>query len=81
MSKNFSIDALLNNTNHENKNPPTLYINPLFQTFLNQLQQEQTKSSKLIFLNILFLFLIVLFYVVNQLSNSLTTSDSDEYDN
>jgi hypothetical protein len=46
MSKNFSIDALLNNPNHENKTPPTFYMNPLFQTFLNQLQHEQTKSSK-----------------------------------
>jgi homeobox protein GBX len=62
MSKNFSIDALLNN-NHENKTPATFYINPLFQTFLNQLQQEQTKSY------------------INQLSHSLTTSDSDEDDN
>ncbi|CAF2810879.1 unnamed protein product [Rotaria sp. Silwood2] len=64
MSKNFSIDALLNNNNnnHENKSSPTFYINPLFQTFLNHLQQEQTKS-------------------INQLSHSLTTSDSDEDDN
>ncbi|CAF3352735.1 unnamed protein product [Rotaria socialis] len=47
MSKNFSIDALLNNnTNHRgNKNLPTFYLNPLFQTFLNQLQHEQTKTS------------------------------------
>jgi hypothetical protein len=44
MSKNFSIDALLNNTNHEEKPSPIFYINPLFQTFLNQLQQEQIKS-------------------------------------
>jgi hypothetical protein len=36
------------------------YINPLFQTFLNQLQQEQIKSSKL-YLNILFYLLIFLF--------------------
>ncbi|CAF1114043.1 unnamed protein product [Rotaria sordida] len=69
MSKNFSIDALLNNNNnnnnnnnHENKTSHTFYINPLFQTFLNHLQQqEQTKS-------------------INQLSHSLTTSDSDEDD-
>jgi hypothetical protein len=46
MSKNFSIDALLNNTHHEQKTTPTFYINPLFQTFLHHLQQEQTKSSK-----------------------------------
>ncbi|CAF1196170.1 unnamed protein product [Rotaria sp. Silwood1] len=64
MSKNFSIDALLNNANnqHETKTSSTFYINPLFQTFLNQLQQEQIKSN-------------------NQLSHSLTTSDSDEDDN
>lgn len=50
MSKNFSIDAILNNKdnnqNHENPNPSMFYINPLFQTFLNQLQQTQMKSSK-----------------------------------
>jgi hypothetical protein len=46
MSKNFSIDALLNNTNQEQKTPSMFYINPLFQNFLNQLQQEQIKSSK-----------------------------------
>ena len=45
MSKSFSIDALLNNNNnHETKPPPTFYINPLFQTFLNQFHQEQIKS-------------------------------------
>ncbi len=49
MSKNFSIDALLNNVNHEVKPSPTFYLNPLFQTFLNQLQQEQTKSCKIKF--------------------------------
>jgi hypothetical protein len=48
MSKNFSIDALLNNPNQEQKTPSMFYINPLFQTFLNQLQQEQIKSSKFI---------------------------------
>ena len=46
MSKNFSIDALLNKANHEVKPPPTLYINPLFQTFLNRLQHEQAKTCK-----------------------------------
>jgi hypothetical protein len=60
MSKNFSIDALLNNPNQEQKTPSMFYINPLFQTFLNQLQQEQIKSSKL-YLNILFYLLIFLF--------------------
>ncbi|UJR15437.1 hypothetical protein I4U23_002380 [Adineta vaga] len=44
MSKNFSIDALLNNSDQEHKTSPTFYINPLFQTFLNQLQFEQTKT-------------------------------------
>ncbi|CAF0995424.1 unnamed protein product [Adineta ricciae] len=62
MSKNFSIDALLNNVDHENKTSPMFYVNPLFQTFLHQLQLEQTKT-------------------LNQLSHSLTTSDSDEDDN
>jgi hypothetical protein len=46
MSTNFSIDALLNKTNHETKPSSTFYINPLFQTFLNQLQHEQTKSRR-----------------------------------
>jgi len=46
MSKNFSIDALLNNTNEQSKPSTTLYFNPLFQTFLTQLQSEQTKSSR-----------------------------------
>lgn len=44
MSKNFSIDALLNKPNSEEKPLPIYYINPLFQTILNQFQQEQTKS-------------------------------------
>ncbi|CAF0960681.1 unnamed protein product [Adineta steineri] len=66
MSKNFSIDALLNtttnNNHHESQNCIPFYANPLLQTFLNHLQLEQTKS-------------------INQLSHSLTTSDSDEDDN
>lgn len=80
MSTNFSIDALLNNADHENKTAPSLYINPLFQTFLNQLQLEQAKtrkhrarSSHHPNSN--------LSSLVNQLSHSLTTSDSDEDDN
>jgi hypothetical protein len=78
MSKNFSIDALLNNNNRETKTSPTFYINPLFQTFLNQLQHEQTKSSKAYSNHWIF---YSIFYLVNQLSHSLTTSDSDEDDN
>jgi hypothetical protein len=46
MSTNFSIDALLNNNHQENKTQQTFYINPLFQTFLNQLQTNKSGKQK-----------------------------------
>ena len=52
-NKNNSINNTIKSThnyNHDNdresRNSSKFYINPLFQTFLNRLQLEQSKSSK-----------------------------------
>ena len=81
MSKNFSIDALLNHVHQESKPSPTFYLNPFLQTFLTQFHQEQpTKSSRRESPLSLRCSSLNSSFLVNQLSHSLTTSDSDEDD-